>query len=309
MSQWSTDAVMPRERFSYWREAVCRSIFNVSIEAPPGAFSARMESRSWGPVRVAMGESSSYLCVRNRRDVESAPADHYSIYMPLRGKTVISQCQESLTFAPNDIAISDLRHPFTAALDDGGCRITTVIPFAMIDRRAPWVRRTVLRRLAAGSPFVDLARRHILELCKADLTESAGALLTDNLCNLLALASADEITPSRLQPDLQITAMLAFCRQHLHDAELTPQQVADRLGVSVRTVHSRFKQLGQSFGRWLLEERLNACRGALRDQSQRGANISEIAYRWGFNDLSHFNKAFRARFDQTPREWRNGADN
>jgi methylphosphotriester-DNA--protein-cysteine methyltransferase len=26
---------------------------------------------------------------------------------------------------------------------------------------------------------------------------------------------------------------------------------------------------------------------------------------WGFNDLSHFNKAFRARFDMTPREWRN----
>jgi AraC family transcriptional activator of tynA and feaB len=33
-------------------------------------------------------------------------------------------------------------------------------------------------------------------------------------------------------------------------------------------------------------------------------NISEIAYAWGFNDLSHFNRAFRARFGMTPREWR-----
>jgi AraC-like DNA-binding protein len=47
------------------------------------------------------------------------------------------------------------------------------------------------------------------------------------------------------------------------------------------------------------------CRAALRDGNQRTLSISEIAYRWRFNDLPHFNKAFRARFDTTPREWRN----
>lgn len=310
MPEWSTDTVQARERFSYWREAVCRSIFNISIEAPPGPFSARMAARSWGPVRVAVGESTSYLLVRSKREVASAPADHYSIYLQLRGETAITQCGETLTFRANDIAVSDLQHPFTAAIADGGRRITAVIPCEMIDRRAPWVRRTVLRRLAANSPFVDLARRHMLELANGNsLGESASSMLTDNLCNLLALASAGELAPSRLQPELQITAMLAFCRQNLHDAELTPQRVADRLGISVRTLHSRFKQVGRTFGRWLLEERLNACRTALRDQNQRSLNISEIAYRWGFNDLSHFNKAFRARFDLTPREWRNGPDN
>ena len=55
----------------------------------------------------------------------------------------------------------------------------------------------------------------------------------------------------------------------------------------------------------MLDNRLAACSVALRDRNQRDLNISEIAYRWGFNDLSHFNKAFRARYDQTPREWRN----
>ena len=49
-------------------------------------------------------------------------------------------------------------------------------------------------------------------------------------------------------------------------------------------------------------------RTALRDTRQRDANISEIAYHWGFNDLSHFNKAFRARFNTTPRAWRSGSD-
>src|SRR5581483_2651336 len=179
----------------------------------------------------------------------------------------------------------------------------------MIDRRAPWVRKTALRRLDANGPYVDLARRHIVEMLNnTSMSESAATLLTENLCNLLALASAADITPGRMQPELQIEAMLAFCRKELHNAELTPQDVADHLGISVRTLHLRFKEIGQSFGRWMLAERLKACAVALRDQNQRGANISEIAYRWGFNDLSHFNKSFRARFDRTPAEWRNGVE-
>jgi AraC-like DNA-binding protein len=139
------------------------------------------------------------------------------------------------------------------------------------------------------------------------MDETAASLLTENLCNLLALASATDIAPDRMQRELQIEAMLAFCRQELHDPELTPQRVADRLGISIRTLHLRFKQIGQSFTEWVRDERLKACSIALRDRNQRGLNISEIAYRCGFNDLSHFNKSFRARFNQTPTQWQNEA--
>ena len=177
--------------------------------------------------------------------------------------------------------------------------------------RAPWLRRRPIRKLTSNSPFIDLARRHLLELTsdESTLNESEANLLTVNFCNLLTLASARDVALNRLRADVQIEALLAFCRQNLHDSELSPQRVADHLGISVRTLHSRFKIIGQSFGRWVLDNRLDACRTALRDQNQRALNISEIAYRWGFNDLSHFNKVFRARFDQTPREWRNGPDN
>jgi AraC family transcriptional regulator, positive regulator of tynA and feaB len=306
---WSTDAARARERFSYWRDAVCQAVFNISIEAAPERFSARITARSSGPLRFATSESTGYQIVRSRRDIAAAPADHYSIYLQLRGQTVIDQSEESFAFDPNDIAISDGCQPFRAALADGG-RAIAVIPRAMIDRRAPWLRQHPLRKLAANSPFVDLARRHLLELAAEDsmLTESATSLLTENLCNLLALASATDVPPSRLQPELQIEAMLAFCRQNIHDAELSPQRVADHLGISVRTLHLRFRQIGPTFGRWMLENRLEACRVALRDANQRALNVSEIAYRWGFNDLSHFNKAFRARFGMPPREWRNAPD-
>jgi AraC family transcriptional activator of tynA and feaB len=310
MAEWSTAGVDARERFSYWREAVCQSIFNLAIEAPSGPFSARLTARSAGPVRIALGESTRYDAIRGKREVANDDgSDHYSIYLQLRSETVISQGDQTFTFQPYDIGISALRYPFHASLADGGRRITTVIPCAMIDRRAPWLRNVVLHRLTANSSYVDLARRHIVTMIESEaMSESATALLTENICNLLALASAADIAPSRLQPELQTEAMLAFCRQHLHEAEFTPQHVADHLGVSVRTVQLRFKRIGSSFSQWMLVERLNACRLALRDRGQGGLNISEIAYRWGFNDLSYFNRSFRAHFDATPSDWRNSTD-
>jgi AraC-like DNA-binding protein len=181
----------------------------------------------------------------------------------------------------------------------------------MLNERAPWLRRHPPRKLAS-SPFLKLARRHLLQLSAvgAAVSESEAALLTENLCNLIALASARDIEPGRLQPELQIQAILVFCRQNLHDPDLSPQRVADRFRMSVRTLHARFSQIGQTFGRWLLNARVDACGAALRDVHQCNLNISEIAYRMGFNDLSHFNKAFRARFGMTPRDWRNaGAPN
>ncbi len=307
---WSTDAIRERERFSYWREALCQAVFNLTIEAQPENFSARITSRSSGVLRFATSESTGYRVARHRRDIDTAPSDHYSVFVQLRGHTVINQGGEQLAYLPNDIAISDGRYPFECDLPGDGRRAFAVIPREMVDRRAPWLRGKPLHKLAAGLAFVDLAKRHLLELTSPESTLSEGAtgLLTENLCNLLALASADHAGTNRLQPELQMEAILAFCRQNLHDAELTPQRVADRFGISVRTLHLRFAQIGETFGRWLLEHRLEACRGALRDEKQRGLNISDIAYRWGFNDLSHFNKVFRARFEQTPREWRNRPD-
>lgn len=303
---WSTDLLPERERFPYWRDAVCRTVFNVSIEAQPERFFARMSTRRSGAFRFATTTSSgTYELIRTQRDISRAPADHYTLYLQLSGQTVLNENDGARAVRGKEILFYDERVPFRATLMDG-VRTMAVIPRAMIDRRAPWLRRQPVQIFAGHSPYIDLARRHLVQLGAegASLGESATALLMENVCNLLALAGAHDVPTSRLEADLQIEAMLAFCRQHLHDPALSPQTVADHVGISLRTLHSRFRRIGSTFGRWVLENRLDACRTALRDTSQRALNISEIAYRWGFNDLSHFNKTFRQRFDCAPGEWR-----
>jgi AraC-binding-like domain len=112
MVSWSTDSINERERFSYWREIVCNTIFSISPEAPRERFSASLQVRSCGPLRFAMCPSTSYEIIRTRRDIDRAPADHYTVYLQLHGQTVINQCGESVAISRNDIVLSDCRRPY-----------------------------------------------------------------------------------------------------------------------------------------------------------------------------------------------------
>jgi len=304
MHSWSTDAVAVDERFSYWREVVCQSLFNVTADAPPGQFAGSMSMRSCGPMRFLTSGSSAYKFVRSARNISNAPTDHYTILMQIEGTTGIEKDDDRFTVQPDDIAIFAGTQPFVAHNSRGGRRVVAVIPRDTIDTRTPWLRKHPIHRLDSRTRFLDLARHHLAQLASQDLNELEATLLTQNLCNLVCLAGGGNATPGSLDSESQTEALLAFCRRNLHRHDLSPAAVAEYFGFSVRTLHLRFKSLGQSFGRWLLLARLEACAVALREPAHRARGISEVAYRCGFNDLSHFNKSFRAHFGMTPSEWR-----
>ena len=299
-----TDDAPVRERFDLWRERV-RHLFGVAAEARSDQeFSGRAFLRSSGPFRFLTSESTRFRAAWDRRD--SGPlVDCYSIMLQLNGQTVSTRGEEAIAFGAGDIGFCDGRR---RQLSFGGRFAVALVPRAMVERRAPWLRDRPLLRLGPDVRFSENVRLLMTELTSdsVSLSESQTGLLVDSFCNLLALASAEDLPPKRMQGELQMEALLSFCRRNLGNAELSPQHAADHLGISVRTLHTRFRETGRSFGRWLLESRLEACSAALRDPGQRTLNISEIAWRWGFNDLSYFNKAFRAQFDMTPREWREG---
>lgn len=304
---WSTDTVKPCDGIAYWREAVCATVLNVAAEAPRESFRASIAGRSFGALRFAAFAASRHTILREARHVDRAGEDRYLISFQRRGRSVLSQDGREFWLYPGEIAVMDGTQPFRVMFPGAVSRILAVVPRRSLDARAPWIRRGGMQRIAASSPFADLARRHIRQLAGEEPLQTEQAqVLTDNLCNLLALATAPEAADARSHPDLQTQAILAYCREHLGDPELSPRRVAARFGISLRTLHSRFAGAGQTFGNWLLENRLDQSKRALCDPAQRALGISEIAYRFGFSDLSHFSKTFRARFGQAPRDVRAG---
>ncbi len=96
----------------------------------------------------------------------------------------------------------------------------------------------------------------------------------------------------------------AHVEAQLGEPDLSPSSIARALGLSARHVHRLFRMTGSSLGRWILERRLACCAVDLADPSMVRSSLTQIAFRWGFNDSAHFSRAFKAAYDQTPREYR-----
>ncbi len=52
-----------------------------------------------------------------------------------------------------------------------------------------------------------------------------------------------------------------------------------------------------------MERRLEHCRKELSCYGP-SKNITEIAYRWGFNDSAHFSRSFKNRYGISPKQYR-----
>jgi len=55
---------------------------------------------------------------------------------------------------------------------------------------------------------------------------------------------------------------------------------------------------------WVSEKRLLVCQMDLASAWSASESISQIAFRHGFIDMSHFSRAYRRRFGMSPRESR-----
>jgi AraC family transcriptional activator of tynA and feaB len=132
--------------------------------------------------------------------------------------------------------------------------------------------------------------------------------LADYLRGLVVVAlHQEEATPPRTARERLLEAALGHVEAMLSDPDLSPRDVADRIAVSPRYLHRLFAERGTTFGRWLLERRLERGLDGLVDLAQSDRAIGDIAHAVGFRDPSYFARAFKTRYGITPRVARRAA--
>lgn len=95
--------------------------------------------------------------------------------------------------------------------------------------------------------------------------------------------------------------------RHLTNAELDCAAVAAALKLSPRYINQLLEAEGTSLSRYIWRQRLDRAASDLRNPAWSRRSISVIAMSHGFNDLSHFSKAFRQAFGTSPRDYRAAA--
>nr|WP_306431184.1 AraC family transcriptional regulator [Rhizobium sp. L1K21] len=124
------------------------------------------------------------------------------------------------------------------------------------------------------------------------------------LAALGANRDAHELAAGRGVRAARLKTIKADIEQRLTQADLNVESVARREGVSPRYIRGLFKSEGTSFSDYVAQQRLLLAHKMLCDPACRHLNISQIALRSGFGDLSWFNARFRRAFSMSPSDVR-----
>jgi AraC-like DNA-binding protein len=293
------------EQFAYWREVVCAAFYPLTPERDgEGAFAGTVHTWRLGPLVVSHVASQAQRVRRTPSLIDLGAADTYAVNLQLTGTGRAAQGAREAEQAPGDFVALDATRPFEISFPGAFRQLNVNLPLELLAPRLAAPDRATAVRVgsdsAAGAVAASLLRS-LPAAAAAGPDRAMARAIAEHVAQALALALGHAVPPvGTRRRALLLAAALDEVDRSLSDPRLSPADVAARLGISTRYLHDLFSDHGATFGRWLLQRRLDRCAQELADPALSRRTISEIALAHGFTDPSHFTRSFRARFGHPP---------
>jgi len=308
---FSTADVYPRDRFSYWHDVACRAI--IRHEARPlhrPTFSAVLEAASVAEIDLLRITTSAMHVSRTPHDFGKAPGDELLLCLQLAGKVTYEQEGREVRLEEKDFCLLDPLRPCSGEFSESSKLLLLKIRRPLIEARVGKVGAMTARSLGRDasvgvltSGFMTMLPRHAVEI-----EHTIQGVIQEKMLDLIAMSLTAATSSSELNlssaRSVALVKLRAAIEARLRDPALRPASAAAAAGISVRYANALLMQDGTSLSRLIQLRRLERCRKSLEDRSQAHRTISDIAFGWGFSDMTHFSRCFKRHFGVTPREWR-----
>ena len=303
------------QRLEYFNSLVCDTFFPMSCEPCghfDGDFEAEIKLQKLQQVGLAAIRSSPLDVYRRPGEIALATDAAYLVKVQVNGESVIRQREREAHLQPGDFVMCLSSEPYELHFSDDYAQLVLSVPQPLLNEcvRFPEQHLGVRMDSQVGvnglfSQFVTMLGSRMDQL-DGVLAQRLEANVVDLLSTTLGHAQETQ------KHDVQgagvkweyLQRIKAFIRSHLCDENLTPALVADHHGISTRYLHMLFVEEGESVSRFIQRLRLESCHSALASADFADYSVSEIAYRFGFNDASHFSRVFKTLFGETPTSYR-----
>ena len=311
MLHFSTSDVHPRDRIAFWREVATRAFVRHEFRAnDPSSFSASIQAGSLRDLGIASYECDPCRVGRTTLDAARDDNDDIHLVLNLAGKSIAEQDGREAVNEMGSFLLLDMRRPFTIVFDAQSKANTITIPRQLLEARLGVSAQLTAQAVEIHRPLAKLAANFLagLPACVGRLDAQAESRLADQTLDLVALALSAGTHDARVT--LSSARSVALIRlksaidANLADPNLKPEAAATAAGLSVRYANALLADEGTSLERHIVSRRLDRCRRALEDPAQSHRTIADIALGWGFSDLAHFTRRFKAAFGFSPREYR-----
>jgi AraC-like DNA-binding protein len=314
LTDWSVFELPKKSNFADLYEA----INTLYMPATPyvtqnTTISGTYRTRKLGNATVMEVTADGHGVKRDRSEVNRSEGEYCSFKFMMSGYGEIEQEGNITPFRAGDIITFDNNYPYRISCYDRFSFTFFVVPRLQILPHLispKLVQAGLITANSSLSPILHAYMNELLQL-KLDKEDYYSSKLTETLCGLVSIA----LDPSnkrlgnnaRSINKMRLMKLTDYVQSHLSDPELSPKTVAGACGISVRYLHKLFEPHGVTFGSWVLKQRLERCREQIADPRFQENKLSLISYNWGFNNPSHFIRAFRGEYGMCPRDYRKQA--
>ena len=307
---WDTQYAPASKAFSLYREAVCEVYMQWSPELDAEReFQARIETTKIRNASIVRHRCTPHVALRTPANIANSPGECSYLLLSLTGQSECEQRGRTTVAKPGDILVINSEWPTKFTIGPPRLDVLVVtIPKDDLDGLGDFdcdLTNVLLKQNKTPlAKCLNLMAERMISASTGEMTS-----LYDACLSLLPLEAGcfdcggpDEAVTAKV--NYLLSGILSHIDRNIADAGLTPNRVADRFGISVRYVHKLFIGYGTTFCAYTTSRRLDYVCKDLTSPASRQQPISCVAFRWGFNDLSSFNRAFKSRFGCTPSQFR-----
>lgn len=297
------------DRFDTWKESIS-VIFDVNLPERISShdFKAEVSCAHLGHLILGQTKSLSQYFNRPLSRIHRDGIDHCLIQVYLEGETrgVWGDRRHSIA-RPGDVLFLDTAQTIQSQTSNFR-NLTAVIPRTLLTQHMRAPERFHGHILPRESSTGRLLSEHIQTLWRilpstpACQTPSIGAALTD----LVGRYFDEKTQPIELEESSYLALTLretirAYIEQVLELHDLGPSLLANKFGLSRSALYKMFAPLG-GVSRYIWTRRLIRAHSELTSSPFYQGHITNIAFRLGFKDASHFSRAYREQFGYSPKE-------
>jgi AraC family transcriptional regulator, positive regulator of tynA and feaB len=309
VERWRVDSRSGPRSAALWEEALAETHATFDVRLPPGdGFAGVVQRRRLGQLTLLDCRCTPFVGRRGPAVLHDGAHDQVGVQMVRQGRERAWSRGREVLLAAGDMTIWDGARPGGIEIVERFAKRTLVLPRAVVHAVCPRLGNADGGLTVPDSSAARLLARYLDALAEEIPTLDAAttAVAVDVVLDLLRAAVEPHMPAARTARREALRARARrYIRANLRDPGLGPAAVASALAVSLRTLHGSFADSGESVAGLIRSARLARSREDL--ESGSGDSISEIAYRWGFSEPTHFSHVFRRAFGMTPREARAAA--
>ena len=233
--------------------------------------------------------------------------EHLYVQIVTSGMMSIEQDGEMMTARPGDMVVVDPLAGFKESFRESTCLVLLNIPKAALRERGLRMRVPSAYLRDSASPDVGVIREILLNVA-SHAGRASGALLArlgDQCLDLMDVLVNEHNGPA---PDgaSVVTALRAkqLIARNIGDPGLSVARIAAQLNMSISSLTRALRAQGLSPMRYAWSLRLEHAARLLAN-APRSA-IGEVAFQCGFANAAHFSRAFKERYEMTPRQYAAG---